>query len=566
MVSLATEDKKLVSSILEFIDSFEEGLILVNTDNNEIEYTNKAAQNILETGDDKFTWDIFSEDEMDKLYANGFIAKYINEQTVRFSIEYNMNSEIWIRLTGADKLNRYEEGIVEAIELNKSMRKTLMEYDQNSLMISDADGIIMFTGQETVENCGHDKNWYLGKSVYELEKQRVFYPSVTKKVLQTGKEQVLIQKTKLSNNLLVAIGVPIFDDQGSINQVISITKDFSAQVDVSSIIGRMEFGMDITNEDNDTLKHIITCNDKMLEIKRLIKLIAPTSSTVLILGGTGTGKEVLAKSIHSLSDRSEGPFVVVSCGSLSPNIVESELFGYEAGSFTGANREGKQGLLEAADKGTVFLDEIGELPLDQQVKLLHVLQEKTIVRVGGTKEIPLDIRVIAATNRDLRDEIERGNFREDLYYRLNVVSIEIPGLCDRRDDIPLLIKYFTRKFNDKHNKNKVISRKVMQLLSEYDWPGNIRELENLIENLIVTTPTNYVDVEALPMNIAKQGDASDKKVVVKEIASLAEIVESAERQLLEMAKEKYITTSAVAEVLEVSQATVSRKFTGYGIK
>lgn len=566
MVQLPTEEKNVLRSILGFLDDFEEGLVLYNRKDNKIDYINKAAKGMLDTGEDNFNWSVFDEDEIDKLYADGFISKYINGHTVRFSIERDDEEEVWIRLTGADKLNRYEKSVVEAIELNKSLRKTLMEYDQSSLMISDGDGIIVFAGQETVENCGHDKKWYLGKSVYELEKQRTFYPSVIKKVLETGTEQVLIQKTKLSNSMLVAVGVPNFDDDGNITQVISLTKDFSSQIDLSSTIAGMEFSMDITNDDKEPLNHIIGCNDKMMEIKRLIKFIAPTSSTVLILGGTGTGKEVMARAIHNLSDRKDKPFVVVSCGSLSPNIVESELFGYEGGSFTGANKEGKRGLLEAADGGTVFLDEIGELPLNQQVKLLHVLQEKTIVRVGGTKEIPLDIRVVAATNRDLREEIECGNFREDLYYRLNVVSIEIPGLCDRRDDIPLLVKYFAKKFNVKHNKNKVISRKVMKLLCEYDWPGNIRQLENLIENLIVTTQTNYIDTESLPDNIRKSAGMSDKKVIVREIAPLAEIVESAERQLLEMAKQKYITTSAIAEILEVNQSTISRKLTGHGIK
>lgn len=566
MVQLPTEEKNVLKSMLGFIDDFEEGLVLYNRKDNKIDYINKAAENMLGTGKDDFIWSVFSEDEMDKLYADGFITKYINECTVRFSIERSDDAEVWIGLTGADKLNRYQKSAVDAIELNKSLRKTLMENDQSSLMISDADGIIIFAGQETAVNCGHDKNWYLGKSVYELERQRTFYPSVIKKVLETGTEQVLIQKAKLSDSLLVAVGVPNFDDDGNITQVISLTKDFSSQIDLSSIIAGMEFGMDITNDDSDPLNHIIGCNDKMMEIKRLIKFIAPTSSTVLILGGTGTGKEVMARAIHNLSDRKDKPFVVVSCGSLSPNIVESELFGYEGGSFTGANKEGKHGLLEAANGGTIFLDEIGELPLNQQVKLLHVLQEKTIVRVGGTKEIPLDIRVVAATNRDLREEIECGNFREDLYYRLNVVSIEIPGLCDRRDDIPLLVKYFAKKFNDKHKKNKVISRKVMQMLCEYDWPGNIRQLENLIENLIVTTQTNYIDAESLPANIRKSTGMADKKVIVKEIAPLAEIVELAERQLLEMAKQKYVTTSAIAEVLEVNQSTISRKLTGYGIK
>ena len=559
-------DNETLDSITKFLYDFEDGLILYDTNENRIKYVNRTADRIAGVKSGDKLQEIFSHEDIEKFRANKSITKYINNRTVRFTIENKDEKSVWVRLSGEEGLNRYEEGISKALELNRSMRKTLMEYDQSSLMISDGNGIVVFAGQETVDNCGHDKSWYIGRSIYDLEKQGVFYPSVTRMVLETGKEQVVIQKTALADKHLVAIGVPVFDENGQIEQVLSITKDYTAQVNLSSIIAKMEFGMNITESKGDALDEIITCNEKMIDIKNLIRLVAPTNSTVLILGETGTGKEVLAKAIHKMSKRSEKPFVVVSCGSLSPNIVESELFGYEAGSFTGANREGKKGLLESASGGTVFLDEIGELPLDQQVKLLHVLQVKSIVRVGGTEQIPLDIRVIAATNRDLREQIEKGNFREDLFYRLNVVSINIPSLSRRREDIPLFIKHFTKKFNEYHSTNKVISKNVMNLLSRHEWPGNVRELENLVERLIVTSPSNYIDAEDLPWEIP--GITADElnTVTVKEIAPLAEVIESAERQLLEMARYEYGTTSAMAEILEVNQSTVSRKMKTYGIK
>ena len=559
-------DNETLDSITKFLYDFEDGLILYDTNENRIKYVNRTADRFAGVKSGDKLQEIFSHEDIEKFRANKSITKYINNRTVRFTIENKDEKSVWVRLSGEEGLNRYEEGISKALELNRSMRKTLMEYDQSSLMISDGYGIVVFAGQETVDNCGHDKSWYIGRSIYDLEKQGVFYPSVTRMVLETGKEQVVIQKTALADKHLVAIGVPVFDENGQIEQVLSITKDYTAQVNLSSIIAKMEFGMNITESKGDALDEIITCNEKMIDIKNLIRLVAPTNSTVLILGETGTGKEVLAKAIHKMSKRSEKPFVVVSCGSLSPNIVESELFGYEAGSFTGANREGKKGLLESASGGTVFLDEIGELPLDQQVKLLHVLQEKSIVRVGGTEQIPLDIRVIAATNRDLREQIEKGNFREDLFYRLNVVSINIPSLSRRREDIPLFIKHFTKKFNEYHSTNKVISKNVMNLLSRHEWPGNVRELENLVERLIVTSPSNYIDAEDLPWEIP--GITADElnTVTVKEIAPLAEVIESAERQLLEMARYEYGTTSAMAEILEVNQSTVSRKMKTYGIK
>lgn len=559
-------DNETLDSITKFLYDFEDGLILYDTNENRIKYVNRTADRIAGVKSGDKLQEIFSHEDIEKFRANKSITKYINNRTVRFTIENKDEKSVWVRLSGEEGFNRYEEGISKALELNRSMRKTLMEYDQSSLMISDGNGIVVFAGQETVDNCGHDKSWYIGRSIYDLEKQGVFYPSVTRMVLETGKEQVVIQKTALADKHLVAIGVPVFDENGQIEQVLSITKDYTAQVNLSSIIAKMEFGMNITESKGDALDEIITCNEKMIDIKNLIRLVAPTNSTVLILGETGTGKEVLAKAIHKMSKRSEKPFVVVSCGSLSPNIVESELFGYEAGSFTGANREGKKGLLESASGGTVFLDEIGELPLDQQVKLLHVLQEKSIVRVGGTEQIPLDIRVIAATNRDLREQIEKGNFREDLFYRLNVVSINIPSLSRRREDIPLFIKHFTKKFNEYHSTNKVISKNVMNLLSRHEWPGNVRELENLVERLIVTSPSNYIDAEDLPWEIPGITADESNTVTVKEIAPLAKVIESAERQLLEMARYEYGTTSAMAEILEVNQSTVSRKMKTYGIK
>ncbi len=566
----STFNEAIADNIFGFVENFQEGLLLF--DEKQLIYMNAAARQMLQTdmADIQSSLsDILGEDEAEELTAKGYINKYIKGQATRISIESKSEGGIWLRLTGQKELSRFEEGLGKEHELNKSMRKILMKYDQNSLVIADGNGTIIFAGQETVENCGYEKDWYLGKSVYDLEKKKVFYPSVIRKVLETGREQVVLQKTQLTDKLLVAIGIPFFEKDGVIAHVISITKDYTEQINLSNLIADMEFGMDITNNDSgegDELENIITCDDNMFEIKNLVRLIAPTKSTVLILGETGTGKEVLAHAIHSLSNRKNGPFVVVSCGSLSPNIVESELFGYEAGSFTGATKEGKMGLLETANGGTVFLDEIGELPLDQQVKLLHVLQEKSIIRVGGTKQIPLDIRVIAATNRDLQKQIELGQFREDLYYRLNVVSIEIPPLIERRGDISLLTKYFTKKFNSLHNKNKVISKNVMKLFSSYDWPGNIRELENSIENLIITSPSNYIDVDCLPKNILKREKGTNRKVHVTEIASMADIIEEAERQLLTMAKEKYKTTSAIAKALSVNQSTISRKLNSYGIK
>jgi DNA-binding NtrC family response regulator len=235
-------------------------------------------------------------------------------------------------------------------------------------------------------------------------------------------------------------------------------------------------------------------------LKKTIEQIAPTDATVLILGETGTGKELVAKAIHHLSPRGEKRFLAINCGAFSEELLANELFGHEREAFTGA-RGVKKGLLEAASGGTVFLDEIGDMPLAMQVKLLRVLQEKRLIRVGGTTEIPVDIRVLAATNKDLKGEVERGAFRQDLYYRINVVTLQVPTLAERTDDIPLLCQHFLQKFAEIQGKQiEKIAPEVMELLLEYEFPGNIRELENIMERAVTLCAGGAIEMQHLPLD------------------------------------------------------------------
>jgi transcriptional regulator with PAS, ATPase and Fis domain len=237
---------------------------------------------------------------------------------------------------------------------------------------------------------------------------------------------------------------------------------------------------------------IISKSQQMKKILMLALRAAKVDSNILIEGESGVGKGVLSSYIHNNSERKEGPFVKVDCSTLSETLIESELFGYESGSFTGARKEGKAGLIQMADKGTLFLDEIGELPLKLQVKILGVIQDKVFQKVGGNKNIKTDIRIIAATNRNLFNMVEEGTFREDLYYRLKVIKVKIPSLRERKDDIIPLIDYFIKKYNKKYNFNKNISVKAKKTLLNYKWPGNIRELENEIERLVVLSENDLI--------------------------------------------------------------------------
>ncbi len=261
-----------------------------------------------------------------------------------------------------------------------------------------------------------------------------------------------------------------------------------------------------------SFNNIVGKSQLMINVFELVKAAAPTRSTILIQGESGTGKELVARAIHLNSDRANHPFVVVNSGSLPPDLLESHLFGHVKGAFTGATSD-KKGLFEAADKGSIFFDEISSISPETQVKLLRVMQDKEFMRLGGTKNIKVDVRIIAATNTDLEELIEQKIFRKDLYYRLNVIKIELPPLRSRKEDIPLLIKHFIEVFNKENNKEvEDISEDVMQILMDYDWPGNVRELENVIERAVVLCKSKVITREVLPSFLV-----NDQKIKLEEI-------------------------------------------------
>jgi DNA-binding NtrC family response regulator len=301
---------------------------------------------------------------------------------------------------------------------------------------------------------------------------------------------------------------------------------------------------------------IIGKSNKMREIFEFIKSISNTKSTILISGETGTGKELVARAIHNLS-RKKGPFVPISCAALPESLLEAELFGYEKGAFTDA-KERKLGKIELADGGTLFLDEIGDISPKTQVDLLRFLQEKDFRRIGGQNLIKVDVRVIAATNKDLKKLVEEGKFREDLYYRLNVINISLPPLRERKEDIPLLASHFLEKYNIENNKQiERISEDVMNILTEYNWPGNVRELENIIERAVVVCKSNLITLNDLPEYIKE-----------KEIKTLKEdmTLEELEKNYIERILKKYnFNIQKCADILGIDRATLYRKIEKYKI-
>lgn len=305
--------------------------------------------------------------------------------------------------------------------------------------------------------------------------------------------------------------------------------------------------------------HVVGSTRRIEEIKQLIIKVAPLDCTVLIEGETGTGKEFFAKLIHYHSMRADRKFLAVNCGAFNEELLDNELFGHEKEAFTGANRL-KQGLFETLDGGTLFLDEIGEMPATAQVKLLRVLQEKTLIRVGGTQEIEVDVRVLAATNRNLREEVAAGRFRQDLFFRLNLITITVPALRDRKDDIPLFCQFFLAKFAKKYGKEIAgLSPEVHESLLRHDWPGNVRELINVIERAVILCDAPYIEPRHLPRRFQGKLPASEACFGggwEEDLRTLAEVEERYIRRVLE-----YVggSKAKAAEILGINRATLWRK-------
>ncbi|MEO8449532.1 MAG: sigma-54 dependent transcriptional regulator [Gemmatimonadota bacterium] len=317
---------------------------------------------------------------------------------------------------------------------------------------------------------------------------------------------------------------------------------------------------DIRRRDKNTVSRPIGKSRRFMDTLKLAELVAPTDSTVLIQGESGTGKEVIARYIHNLSNRTEGPFLSINCGALPENLLESELFGHVKGSFTGAVRD-KQGLFAAARGGTFFMDEVGEMPPSLQIKLLRVLQEREVIPVGATEAIPVDVRIIAATNRDLEEELRRGHFRSDLFYRLNVIALELPPLRERRDDLILLIDAFLQDMGtERTNGPKALSSEALDAVMVYDWPGNVRELQNALEHAVVLSKGDVIDPVALPERITRRR----KEPLVTDRSSPNPLLEVIERAyIMWVLQSEGGNKTRAAEVLGIDPSTLYRKLSRY---
>jgi len=460
------------------------------------------------------------------------------------------------------KKNELIESINRELQIVQDLKNEL-----DILIDASYDGIIMTDGQGNIQRVNKqlrellkmDEEKLIGTNMAELEEQQIVYPSAALMALKTKKTVTFFQQLHTGKRTL-ATGNPVFDQNGNVTRIICNVRDFDQLEKIKDELYSVRNGPHIGKVDKEN--SIIALSQEFKRVLDMALRVAIVDSTVLILGESGVGKEVIARYIHQNSPRANGPFVKINCSTLPENLIESELFGYETGAFTGARRQGKPGLFEIADKGTIFLDEIGELPLSQQVKLLQVLQERQIYRLGGLRPRKIDVRLLAATNRDLSDMVAKGFFRADLYYRINVVPIWIPPLRERKDDIIPLIYFFLDRFNEQYQKHCRISKDAKEILVNYSWPGNVRELQNMMERLVVTAGGQVITGDDLPP-LLKMGSSEETGVIVKGILPLREAVDEVERQLLLRAQRLYQSTYQMAEALGVNQSTVVRKLKKY---
>lgn len=439
----------------------------------------------------------------------------------------------------------------------------------DGIHITDGEGRIIFINDAYTRTTGIRPEQVLGRRVSEIE-GLLYKGSVTGQVLKT-KQRVNAVATilELGKEVLVT-GTPVFDAVGNVKLVVTNTRDFPELKRLEKQLHALTEEQRKANQELAFLrrqqagdKELIYRSEAMESLMELVRTVSQTDVTVLITGESGTGKELIANELYQNSARRDKPFIKVNCAAIPAELLESELFGYEEGAFTGARRSGKVGMFELADTGVILLDEIGDMPLPLQTKLLRVLQQRELLRVGGNRPVKLDLRVIAATNKDLREEARQGRFREDLYYRLNVVPIELKPLRERRTDIPLLAQHFCRGFCKKYGRDMTISPEGVELLTQYPWPGNIRELENLIERIVVTnTGGGTVTREQVRSALSSNGSFHEGAL---HAGTLKQQVSVYEQELITRAVKREGSIRRAAKSLGVDHSTLVKKLRQYGL-
>ncbi len=489
---------------------------------------------------------------------------YNNVEHVIFNEGKDMSERIGLdRIVRADRSD-LRDVLRELDETRELCRKldTIIEYNPDGIYVTDGDATAIRINPAFERISGLNRDEMLDVNHRDLEKNGVVARSSALMVVESRKTVTIIHEYLKSGLQALVTSRPVFDEKGNMEMIVSSTRDVT---DLYNVRSELEAEREQRLKYEESLGHMqaqlmnsqemVAVDRKMQNTLYMAARVAVVDSTVLITGETGSGKEGVAKYIHTTSPRKDHTFIPINCSAIPENLVESELFGYEKGAFTGARASGKPGIFELAEGGTVFLDEVGELSLETQAKLLRAIETRQITHVGGTEPITTDIRIVAATNRNLPKMVEQGKFREDLYYRLNVVPIHVPPLRERKDDIIPLVNLFLDEVNKKYGLKKRFTNSAYRVLHTYEWPGNVRELKNTIERLVVTNDKDIIDEHDLFIS----GNTAESEAIRVRDQSLKERMERVECVILNDAYRENGSVRKAAQALQMPSSTYVRR-------
>jgi len=578
LAELFKQENKSVDLLKIILTSIPMGIFVLDKEKRIINYNEAGLKMIRSTAEKVINLpagEIFSSTHLDKVFATGktLLNHLVIKNEIGILVDYspilNYENEVDGIIIVAQDLPMVEEMAMEIEyikDLNKDLNAILSSIYDEILVVNNKGELLRFSENIIRDFWNVDLKELIGKNILELEDQGLFTPSVTRLVLTKGKKVSVVQETKAGRKIL-AVGNPVFNEKNELDRIIIASRDITETTrlkselqEIKKISEQYKKELDDFKSKDRFLKKLIYCSPKMEKVINQAKKIADFSSTVLLNGESGVGKEVIAQAIHQLGRRSTKPFLKLNCGAIPENLLESELFGYAKGSFTGADKNGKEGYFKQADGGILFLDEIGEMPIHLQVKLLRVLQEQEVIPIGSTTPIKVNVQIIAATNKKLEKMVEEGSFREDLFYRLNVIPIHIPPLRERTEDISLLAFHFLQQLNEKYERNYHLTPDAINVLEYYPWPGNVRELQNIVERLVVTADHSSIDAEFVSQFLSMGLEHKKLKPVISRVIPLQEAIDHVEEQLIVMAMNQYKTTTKAAKALGISQSSVSRKY------